>query len=378
MGAGLGAAIAGEAAGFRTAQAVDRAASPAVSSTRRRVGIIGGTAFPYCTLARMKLLIHPPIDDARLSPVLEAAGAMRVVNAQSPEDALREISGADAFFGKMTPALLERADRLRWVQSPTASLEHYLFPALAEHPCMLTNMRGLFSDVIADHVMGYVLCFARNLHVYIRQQMEERYEPVGGESARSLFVHGAGVVSEIDRRHLHMADQTMGVIGLGAIGSEIRRRGEAFGMRVIAVDPVNPEAWPMERLDSLLGESDFAVIAAPHTPKTEKLFNAARLARMKRNACLINIGRGAIVVLDDLVEALRAGIIAGAALDVYEQEPLPRGHALWKLPNVILTPHIAGSSPRIAERHLAVLVENVKRFSGGEPLINVANKSEWF
>jgi phosphoglycerate dehydrogenase-like enzyme len=378
MDAGLGAAGAGIAAGFRAAQAVDRAASPAVSSTRRRVGFIGGTAFPYCTLAWMKLLIHPPIEDARLSAVREAAGAMTVVNAQSPEEALREIPGTDAFFGKMTQALLERASCLRWVQSPTASLEHYIFPALVEHPCVLTNMRGLFSDVIADHVMGYVLCFARNLHVYIRQQLEACYEPVGGEAARSLFDQGAGVVSEIDRRHLHMADQTMGVIGLGAIGSEIRRRGEAFGMRVVAVDPVNPEAWPMERLDALLDESDFVVIAAPHTPKSEKMFNAARFARMKRSAYLINIGRGAIVVLNDLVDALRDGVIAGAALDVYDEEPLPQGHTLWKLPNVILTPHVAGNSPRIAERHLAVLLENVKRFSRGEPLINVANKSEWF
>ncbi len=326
----------------------------------------------------MKLLIHPPIEDARLRPVREAAGAMTVVNAQSPEEALGEIAGADAFFGKMTPALLERAARLRWVQSPTASLEHYIFPALAAHSCVLTNMRGLFSDVIADHVMGYLLCFARNLHVYIRQQMEGRYEPAGGESARALFVHGAGVVNEIDRRHLHMADQTMGVIGLGAIGSEIRRRGEAFGMRVIAVDPVNPEAWPMERLDELLGESDFVVIAAPHTPKSEGMFRAARFARMKRSAYLINIGRGAIVALGDLVEALRAGVIAGAALDVYEQEPLPPGHALWKLPNVILTPHVAGNSPRIAERHLAVLLENVRRFVRGQALANIVNKSEWF
>jgi phosphoglycerate dehydrogenase-like enzyme len=326
----------------------------------------------------MKLLIHPPVEEPRLTRIREAAGEMAVVNAGSAEEALREMGGADAFFGKLTPELLAAADQLRWVQSPTASLEHYLFPALAAHPCVLTNMRGLFSDVIADHVMGYVLCFARNFHLYIRQQSEERYEPVGGESERAQFIHGAGVTTEIDRRHLHVADQTMGIIGLGAIGSECRRRAEAFGMKTAAVDPVNREAWPLERLDDLLAASDFVVVAAPHTPKTERLLGEAQFARMKRSAYLINIGRGAIVVLEELVRALEGGAIAGAGLDVYEQEPLPAGHPLWRMPNVILTPHVAGSSPRIAQRHLEVLVDNIGRFRRGEPLRNVADKNEWF
>jgi phosphoglycerate dehydrogenase-like enzyme len=126
----------------------------------------------------MKLVIHPPIDAGRLAKVREAAGAMQVVN--DTVEALREIAGADAFFGKITPELLAAARRLRWVQSPTASLEHYVFPELISHPCVLTNMRGLFSDVIADQVLGYILCFARNLHLYIRRQAERRWEPVAG------------------------------------------------------------------------------------------------------------------------------------------------------------------------------------------------------
>jgi phosphoglycerate dehydrogenase-like enzyme len=239
-------------------------------------------------------------------------------------------------------------------------------------------MRGLYSDVIADHVMGYVICFARRLHEYIRKQMEERYEPAGGEHSSQQFVYGPGTVSKIDRAHMHLGDQSMGIVGLGAIGREIRRRAEAFGMKVAAVDPSNTEAWPPERLPDLLAAADFVVIAAPHTPKTERMFRREVFAQMKRTAYLINIGRGAIVVLDDLVDALRSGVIAGAALDVYETEPLPPGHALWKLPNVILTPHVAGYSPRIAERHLAVVVENVRRFASGEPLMNVVNKAEWY
>jgi phosphoglycerate dehydrogenase-like enzyme len=333
----------------------------------------------------VKLVIHPPVEDARLGKIVAAAGAMAVVNAADEAQALREIADADAFFGKLTPPLLAAARRLRWVQAPTVSLEHYMFPELVAHPCTLTNMRGLFSDVIADHVFGYVLCFARNFHRYIRNQAAARWEPVGGEAARSTFTAGPGVVSPMDRAHLHLADQTLGVVGLGQIGAEVARRGLAFGMRVLAVDPAQTRApagvaglWPLDRLPDLLGQSDFVVIAAPHTPETVRLFRRERFRQMKPTAYLVNIGRGAIVDLADLVAALRAGELAGAGLDVFETEPLPADHPLWRMENVIITPHVAGASPRIAERHLGVLLENVGRFARGEPLRNVAGKSAWF
>ncbi len=333
----------------------------------------------------MKLVIHPAVEEARLTRIREVAAGMTVVNAADAAEAEREIVDAGAFFGKMTPALLDAARRLRWVQSPTASLEHYLFPALIAHPCVLTNMRGLFSDVIADHVFGYILCFARNLHTYVRRQAAGRWEPVGGEAERAQFATGPGAVSAIDRAHLHMADQTLGIVGLGSIGAEVARRGLAFGMRVIAVDPVAKEVpdpavtlWGMDRFDELLGASDFVVIAAPHTPDTEKMFRRRELRAMKPGAYLINVGRGVIVDLADLTAALQAGEIAGAALDVFEIEPLPPDHPLWRMANVILTPHVAGTSPRIPERHLAVLVENVGRFARGEPLTNVVDKAKWF
>lgn len=134
----------------------------------------------------------------------------------------------------------------------------------------------------------------------------------------------------------------------------------------------------VDSLPELLAWSDFAVIAAPHTPETTGWFHAGTLAHLRPSSYLINVGRGAIVVLDDLVAALRAGRLAGAALDVYEIEPLPPDHPLWDSPNVILTPHTAGYSPVIAARHLASLVENVRRFARGEPLLNVVNKALWF
>ncbi len=332
----------------------------------------------------MKLVIYPPVEPARLERVRDAAN-LEVVNASDEGEALASVPDADAFFGKITPPLLAAAGRLRWVQSPTASLEHYLFPELVAHPCVLTNMRGLFSDVIADHVFGYVLCFARNFPTYLRNQQRGRWEPCGGEAARVSFAAGPGQVTPIDRAHLHLADATLGVVGLGAIGSEVARRARAFGMRVLAVDAVRAERppevealWPPERLADLLAACDFVVIAAPHTPRTAKMFRREQFRSMKRTAYLINVGRGAIVDLADLTEALRAGDLAGAGLDVFEVEPLPAGHPLWKMDNVILTPHVAGYSPRIAERHLAVLLDNVGRFARGEPLANVVDKTAWF
>jgi phosphoglycerate dehydrogenase-like enzyme len=333
----------------------------------------------------MKLLIHPAIDPDREVAVREAAAAMHVVNAADEDAALREIVDADAFFGKMTPQLLAAAERLQWVQSPTASLEHYLFPELIEHPCRLSNMRGLFSDIIADHVLGYVLCFARNIPQYLRAQAQRRWEPVGGESSRPSNAAGPGLVSDIDRRHQHLADQTLGIVGVGAIGAEIARRAAAFSMRVIGVDPVRrrvdgviDQVWPTDQLPALLSQSDYVVIAAPHTPETEKLFRKDQFAAMKPTAVLINIGRGVIVDLADLTAALEEGQIAGAALDVFEVEPLPAEHPLWGMENVILTPHVAAASPRIAGRHTQVLLENVRRFAAGEDPLNLVDKRRWF
>jgi phosphoglycerate dehydrogenase-like enzyme len=294
---------------------------------------------------------------------------------------------ADAFFGKLTPNLLASASRLQWVQSPTASLEHYLFPELVEHPCTLSNMRGIFSDVIAEHVMGFVLCFARNLHLYIRQQASGSWEPVGrGDLPKDQpFATGPAFVTPIDSAHIHLADCTLGIVGAGGIGAEVARRAAGFGMRIVGVDPsvrsvpgVTDDIWPTSRLPDLLAASDFVVIAAPHTPETEKLFRRPQFQAMQRTAFLINVGRGIIVDLADLDEALAARDIAGAALDVCEIEPLPPEHPLWRRENVIVTPHVAAASRRIAERHLNVLVENVRRFAAGESPLNLVDKRCWF
>lgn len=335
-----------------------------------------------------KIVIHPGVETDRLALITETvAGRAEIINCQTADEALASVPDADAFLGKITPEMLARTRQLKWIQAFTVSLEHYVFPALYEHPCVLTNMRGLFSDVIADQVMGYVICFARNLHIYIRQQLEHRYEPAGGETSRVNNAYGPGTVNNMDRATIFLPDTTMLVVGMGAIGSEIARRALCFNIKVRGVDEhperINPPSGMQavvgtDKLAEELGQADWVVIAAPHTPKTERWFNRDVISQMNQSAYLINIGRGAIVVLSDLVDALKSGQIAGAALDVFEHEPLPRDNPLWDMPNVILTPHTSGYSTVIAGRHLATLRQNIERFLSGQSLINQVDKKAWY
>lgn len=332
----------------------------------------------------MKLLIHPGISERRRALVAEAAAPMEVAQTDDPAEAVRLIADADALFGKPTPELLQAARKLRWIQSPTASMEKFLFPELAASSVVVTNMRGIFSDVIADHVFGYILAFAKNFHIYMRQQLRRQWRMLGRDEGELPGYGGPGEVHPSDRAAITLADCTLGVIGLGGIGAETARRGLAFGMRVLGVDPRAETAPPgvrlhrPDQLDAVLSESDFVAIAAPHTPETYKLFDRNRIRRMRRSAYLINVGRGAIVDLADLTAALQAGEIAGAGLDVFEIEPLPADHPLWGMENVIVTPHTAAASPRVPERHLESLLTNVRRFVSGQTLLNVVDKSKWF
>ncbi len=332
----------------------------------------------------MKLLLYPPVSAWRLERIQAAAAPMTVVQADNEAQAVAEIADADALFGNLTPAMLQAARKLRWAQAPTASMEKYLYPELVASPVIVTNMRGIFSDVIADHVFGFILCFAKNIHLYIRQQMRGVWHILGRQPGDLPEYGGPGEVHPSDEAAMTLADCTLAVIGLGGIGAETAGRGLAFGMRVLGVDPVAKEAPPgaalyrPDQLDEVLGQSDFVVIAAPHTPATYKLFNRRRIQRMKKTAFLINVGRGVIVDLADLTAALEAGEIAGAGLDVFETEPLPPGHPLWQMDNVILTPHTAAASPRVPQRHLEILLDNLRRFGAGQPLRNVVDKTKWF
>ena len=210
----------------------------------------------------MKLVIHPTVDPGRFQALRSAAPGCQWVNAKLASEAEEAMPGTDALIGKITPAMLTRADRLRWVQSFTASLEHYMFPELEAHPCVLTNVRGLFGDVIADQVMGYVLCFARNLHIYIRNQVEHRYAPAGGESARVSSMTGPGTVNAMDRATIYLPEATMGIIGMGGIGCEIARRARGFGMTVRGVDRFPERVRPPEGVESVRGTDELPALLA--------------------------------------------------------------------------------------------------------------------
>lgn len=333
----------------------------------------------------MQLLIFPAIDDERLHANQSAVPHVELINAAHHPEALAAIAQADGFYGKLTPDLLAAAPHLRWVQAPTASLEHYLFPELVEHDCWLSNMRGLFSDVVAEHAFALLLGLARHIPTYARQQFERHWAPVGDAGMVVDFVSSPGTVGPVDRAHRHLGDQTLGIIGVGAIGQAIAQRAHAFEMRILGIDPfcreipgVTDTIWPVDQLDRLLSESDHIVLAAPHTPRTAGMIRRPQLQRIRRDALLINVGRGALVDLDDLTAALVAGEIGGAGLDVCQVEPLPPEHPLWTMANVLITPHVGAASPRIAGRHLALLIENIREVAAGRPPRTLVNKREWF
>ncbi len=315
----------------------------------------------------MKFLIYPAIDEQNLTELQNVAGRCELINAGDEVTALANIADADGFFGTLTPALLAQAHKLRWVQAPVAGVEHYLFAELVNSDVTVTNMAGIYSDQIADHAIMFLLMFARGMNIYFRRQLARNWQP------------GVPVI--------HVSDQTLGVVGLGGIGNEVARRGHALGMRVLAVDAkprARPEhvveLWGIDQLDDLLAESDFVVLCVPHTPETAKLFTLSRLQRMKPTAYLINISRGVVIDLADLTHALQKGVIAGAALDVFEIEPLPADHPLWGMENVLITPHMASNldSPHIPARRMGVVKENLRRFVNDEPLTNVIDKRLWF
>lgn len=275
---------------------------------------------------------------------------------------------ADVVLGyAVRPRNFALAGRVRWIHSTAAGVSHLLFPELVESSITVTNARGVHARAMAEHVLGVMLAFTRRLHVARDRQAARRWTQAELWQGEPAFGELAGA--------------TLGLVGFGRIGEAVAQAARAFGMRVLAVrrrpaaDPAPAHAqWGPERLDDLLAESDWVVLAAPHTPATDRLLDAARLARMKPGARLVNIARGALVDEAALVAALRAGRLAGAALDVTAVEPLAADSPLWGMPEVIVTPHVSGVGPRFWERITAQFADNLRRFLAGEPLANVVDK----
>ncbi len=262
------------------------------------------------------VMLPPQTDQTREwgARLAAAVPELKVVVAENHTHAAQVIAHADAVFGTIPPDLLRQAQRLRWLQAPQAAPPAgYYYPELIAHPVAITNFREIYNDHIGAHVMAFVLAFARGLHHYIPQQMRREWKKLPRDT---------GVV--------HLPEATALVVGVGGIGSEVARLAAAFGMRVIGVDERRREAPPGvaelhrgDELDALLPQADFVILTVPHTPETEGFMNRARFQEMKKTAFFINIGRGLTTRLDDLAAALEAGEIAGAGLDVFEQEPLP-------------------------------------------------------
>lgn len=286
---------------------------------------------------------------------------VRQVDAAELPDAL---PGADILlvwelFSTAVAAAWPKADRLRWVHTATAGVDHLLFPALARGDVVVTNSRGVFDRPMAEYVLGLVLAFAKDLPGTLALQRETRWrhresEPVAG------------------RRAL--------VVGTGPIGRAIARQLAAVGMEVTGVGRVarehDPDLGPVHATTNLrrvLPEADYVVLAAPLTDQTRGMVDAAALRAMRPTARLINVARGALVVEADLVAALERGEIAGAALDVFATEPLPESSPLWRLPGVIVSPHMSGDVVGWRGELFRLFVDNLDRYLDGRRLHNVVD-----
>ncbi len=292
-----------------------------------------------------------------------------VVLPKTDEEVNAHIPDADAVYGWVSPEQLLLAKNLRWLQSPAAGpAAGFYYPALIEHPVVICNPRGIYNDHIAQHILMFVLALARGLPYY----MDAQHKGIWDNNARKSG-------------YIDLTQATALIVGVGGIGHETARLCVEFGMKVLGVDarweydvPFVEKHDP-DNIDTLIPLADFVIVTTPHTPETEGMWHKDRFALMKKTAYFINIGRGKTTILADLIEALEQGTIAGCGLDVFEVEPLPAGSPLWKMRNVLLTPHIAvKDAENISERHFEVFLENARRFAEGEPLQNVVNKAMWY
>lgn len=276
-----------------------------------------------------------------------------------------QLAGAQVVIGLCDAATLAAAKSLHWIQTWWVGVENCVaVPGLAERGIVLTNMQRTSGVPIAEHAIALVMALTRGLPQYLRQQQAGHWQR---DEAASLAMR-------------EVSGRTLLVVGLGGIGTEVARRAHGLGMRVVATRNSSREGPDFvakvglsDELHALAAEADVVVNAAPLTPATTDIFNGAFFRAMKPGGYFVNVARGRSVVTEDLVAALRSGQLAGAGLDVTEPEPLPDGHALWSLPNVIITPHVAAESDVQGERYGILVAENLRRYVAGEPLLNVVD-----
>lgn len=255
--------------------------------------------------------------------------------------------------------------KLRWVQSWSAGVDALPLDRMAERGIHLTTTSGIHAYPISETILAMMLSYTRNLHIYARSQAAGRWD----RTDPLLEMHG----------------KTAGIIGFGAIGEETARLCRAFGMRVLGLrmsgrpSPHADEMYDASGLDQLLAESDYVIVTLPLTRETRRMFGREQFAKMKNTAMFINIGRGGLVDEQALIDALRDGEIAGAGLDVFEVEPLPEESPLWKMENVIITPHTAGGSSMYNERALEITLRNLHSYlQTGVPSVNLVDYAKQY
>jgi phosphoglycerate dehydrogenase-like enzyme len=334
---------------------------------------------------------RPPWLSARLREALPEGSELVMLDlpADGSGDGLSRVSpvlleavrDATVYVGFGVPAeVLRVAAGLRWVHSAAAGVGSSLTPEMLASPVLFTNSAGVHAAPMAETVLAMILHFARGLDLAVRGQSR-------GEWSSNAFYDADAPLTELE-------GSTVGIIGFGGIGSAVARKVAALGARVLAlrrrVDQTGDAPLTAANgcevgrarvlagpsgLGELLRESDFVVLAAPHTRETAGLIGREQLAQMKRGAALVNVSRGALIDEAALLDALRQGRIRGAGLDVFASEPLPVGHPLWSLPNALLTPHVSAVTRGFWKREADLVVENLARLQAGRPLLNLVDKS---
>jgi len=293
---------------------------------------------------------------------------VEIVHLSSYENVEQQLRDAEvAITWSLRPEQFAIAKQLRWIHSPAAAVHQLMFPALVNSGVMVTNARHVHAPVVAEHVIALLFALAKRIPEAVRLQGKHIW---GKDKLKPAELSGA----------------TVGLVGLGTIGREVAKRASALGMRVIAARK-SPQQGSIEgvehvfaasELDRMVAQSDYVVIAAPRTRETESLFDAQRMAKMKSDAYLINVSRGALVDEVALGAALRNKTIAGAALDVFAEEPLPANSPLWDLENLLITPHTAAVTDKLWQRHYAQIHENLRRYLGGQPLLGLVDKQKGY
>jgi D-3-phosphoglycerate dehydrogenase len=315
----------------------------------------------------MRIVLCYPVEKRHYDQIAAVAPQAELVDA-GQERIAEEILAADIFCGHAKVPVdwtaVVRGGRLRWIQSSAAGLDHCLMPPVVASDIIVTSASGVLADQVAEHALALVCAITRSLPVFLKAQQAHEF---------------------IRRPTTDLHHSTVGIIGFGGNGRRLAEVLSAFKTRILAVDlfPVDPPPEVdalvgVDRLDDVLSQVDFLFLAAPLTDLTRGMFNAARFAKMKSGAVLINMARGPLVVEAELVAALRSGHLAAAGLDVTEVEPLSPTSELWDLPNVVITPHVGGQSRLRIDQMTDFFCENLRRYLSGQPLANLVDKQLGF